>query len=220
VRYEVGEGDDLCFGDRQDGAFIVVAEPGAGEAVAVGGAAFLTNELLDDEHNAVLAAALLAPEPGTRVRVVEAPLPAGGGDESLRDLVPGGVQRALLQLGVAFVLYALWRAIRLGQPVPEEQPVAVAGSELVSATGRLLARTRAPAAAAETLRTDLRRRLVTRFGLPAGADPVALATFVAQRTRLAVDDVLAAVDDRPIRRDEDLVALTRAIASVNQEVPH
>src|SRR3546814_8139145 len=92
----------------------------------------------------MLAAPLLAPEPATTVRFLDPPVPAGGGDESLIDLIPPGVERALLQLGVAFVLYAVWRAIRLGRPVREDQPVRIAGSELVAAVGRLLGRTRRP----------------------------------------------------------------------------
>ena len=218
VHYAVPAGADLCFGSRQEGAFVVATEQGAGEVVAVGGAAFLTNELLDEHDNAVLAAALVAPEPGTRVRIVAAPLPAGGGDKGLADLVPGGVKRALVQLGIAFVLYALWRAIRLGRPVVEHQPVALAGSELVSATGRLLSRTRAPEAAGTALREDLRRRLRTRFGVPAEADPSLLASMVARRTGRPLDEVLAAVDDRPVNTDDDLVALSRAVAALNQEV--
>lgn len=219
VRYEVQESDDLCFGSRAGGAFVVASAQGRGEVVAVGGAAFATNDLLGDDDNAVLAVALLAPEPGMRVRVVDAPLPAGGGDKTLGDLVPGGVKRALLQLALAFVAYAAWRAVRLGRPVAEAQPVQLAGSELVSATGRLRSRSRAPAASAIELRDDLRRRLRTRFGVHPDADVATLATIVARRTGLAVEDVLAAVDDRPVATDTELVALTRAVTALNQEVP-
>lgn len=140
VRYEVAGADALCLAD-QSAAFVVARSSGAGDVVSVGGAAALTNELLDERDNAVLAAGLLAPVPGTTVRFVEPPVPAGGGQKSLAELVPPGVRRGLVQLGIAFVLYALWRATRLGQPVREEQPVRIAGSELVSAVGRLLART-------------------------------------------------------------------------------
>ncbi len=219
VRYEVGEADELCFGSRPDGAFVVVAQEGGGEVVAVGGAAFATNDRLGEDDNAVLAVALLAPEPGMRVRVVDAPLPAGGGDKTLADLVPGGVKRALLQLALAFVAYAVWRAVRLGRPVTEDQLVQLAGSELVSATGRLRSRSRAPAASAAELREDLRRRLRTRFGVHPEADAATLAALVARRTGLADEAVLAAVDDRPVTTDDDLVALTRAVAVLNQEVP-
>jgi hypothetical protein len=218
VRFEVTESDELCFGDREDGAFVVTREAGRGQVVAVGGAAFVTNELLDEQDNAVLAATLLAPRQSTTVRFVEAPIPAGGGDKTLGDLVPGGVKRAIAQLAVAFVLYALWRAIRFGRPVPEDQPVEIAGSELVAAIGRLLSRTRSPAAAAETLRAGVRRSLRARLGLPAVVSSDVLAEVAAARTGIDVDTVRAAVDERPVTTDADLVAVARAAASVHQEV--
>ena len=219
ARYEVGEGDDLCFGDRSEGAFVVARASGRGDVVAVGGAAFATNELLDEADNAVLAATLLAPEPGERVRFVDAPLPAGGGDRTLGDLVPAGVKRALAQLAAAFALYALWRSIRLGRPVPEDQPVDIASSELVAAIGRLLGRTRSPGAAADTLREELRRTLRTRLGVPVDAPARTLAEITAARTGASVDAVLHAVDDRPVATDDELVALARAVAAIHQEVP-
>jgi hypothetical protein len=218
VRFRVGSDDQLCFGDRVDGAFVVARTEGRGTLVAVGGAAFLTNELLAERDNAVLAAALLAPESGTAVRFVEAPLPAGGGDKTLGDLVPAGVKRGLLQLAIAFVLYAAWRAIRLGRPVLEDQPVEVAGSELVAAIGRLLARTRAPGAAAETLRGELRRALRTRLGVPPTADAQAIAAIVVARTDLELASVLEAIDERPVTTDAELEAVARAVSSVHQEV--
>jgi hypothetical protein len=218
VSFEIGSDDQLCFGDRRDGAFVLAKDEGQGTLVAVGGAAFATNELLDERDNAVLAAALLAPTSGTTVRFVDAPLPAGGGDKTLADLVPAGVKRGLLQLAVAFVLYALWRAIRLGRPVAEDQPVEVASSELVAAIGRLLGRTRAPGAAAETLRAELRRSLRTRLGVPPSADARTLAGVVAARTGTDVDRVLEAVDERPVTTDAELAAVARAVASIHQEV--
>lgn len=218
VRFEVTGSDDLCFGDREDGAFVVSREAGGGQVVAVGGAAFVTNELLDEHDNAVLAATLLAPSPRTAVRIVDAPIPAGGGDKTLGDLVPGGVKRAVAQLAVAFVLYALWRAIRFGRPVPEDQPVEVAGSELVAAIGRLLSRTRSPGSAAETLRAGVRRSLRARLGVPAAVSGELLAEVVSARTGIDVDTVRTAVDERPVTTDADLVAVARAAASVHQEV--
>jgi hypothetical protein len=218
VRFQVGSDDQLCFGDREDGAFVVTRTAGRGDVVAVGGAAFVTNELLDERDNAVLAAALLAPARGTAVRFVDAPVPAGGGDKTLGDLVPAGVERGLLQLAIAFVVYAAWRAIRLGQPVVEDQPVEVAGSELVAAVGRLLARTHAPGVAAETLRGELRRALRTRLGVPPSADATVLASVVAARTRLELEQVLEAIDERPVTTDAELGAVARAVASVQQEV--
>lgn len=217
-RFDAAEADDVCFADGGD-AFIVRYPLVGGDVVAIGGAAFLTNELLDEADNAVLAAALLAPEGSGTVRFVEAPVPSGGGDESLGDLVPDRVTRALLQLGIAFGLYALWRAIRLGQPVEEAQPVQLAGSELVSAVGRLLARTRAPGAAASTLRDALRRRLRTRLGVTADAPPDVLVDVTAARTGVDRDTVRTALADDPVGSDDELLAVARAAARINQEVP-
>lgn len=219
VRFRPAETDGICFGDRRDGAFVVLTAVGSGQVVALGGAAFLTNGLLGHDDNAVLAAALLAPEAGVHVRVVEPPVPAGGGDKTLRDLVPGGVQRALVQLGLAFVLYAVWRAIRLGQPVPEDQPVEIAGSELVSAVGRLLSRARDPDAAATALREGARRALRARLGVPPEAPDSVLADVAVARLGLPRDDVLTAVGDRPVTTDAELVTVARAVASIHQEVP-
>jgi len=218
VRFRVASDDELCFGNREEGAFVVTRGAGRGDVVAVGGAAFVTNELLDERDNAVLAAALLAPVAGTSVRFIDAPVPAGGGDKSLSDLVPAGVKRGLLQLAIAFVLYALWRAIRLGRPVVEDQPVDVAGSELVAAIGRLLARTHARGAAAETLRSELRRTLRTRLGVPPSADTNTLAAVVAARSGLELELVLEAIDERPVTTDAELGAVARAVSSIQQEV--
>ena len=116
------------------------------------------------------------------------------------------------------MLYALWRSIRLGRPVAEDQPVEVASSELVAAIGRLLGRTRAPGAAADTLRVELRRALRTRLGVPPDADARMLADIVAARTSIDVDRVLEAVDERPVTTDAELAAVARAVASIHQEV--
>jgi hypothetical protein len=219
VRLEAATGDQSCFGDAPTGGFVVARSVELGEVVAVGGAAFVTNDLLGHRDNAVLAATLLAPRPDQRVRFVDPPIPVGGGDKTLADLVPVGVKRGLLQLGVAFVLYALWRAIRLGRPVTEEQPVSIAGSELVAAVGRLLARTRSPGPVAEAMRTDLRRVVRDRLGIGSDVSDAALAELVAARTGLSATLVLDAIEERPITNGGELVAVARAVARIQQEVP-
>ncbi len=219
VRLEAGSGDQTCFGESASSAFVVARTVGLGGVVAVGGAAFVTNDRLGHRDNAVLAVTLLAPSRGLHVRVIEPPIPAGGGDKTLGDLVPPGVKRGLLQLGVAFVLYALWRAVRLGRPVIEDQPVSVAGSELVAAIGRLLARTHSPGPVADAMRIDLRHSLRARLG--AGPDvPIAtLAELAAARTGVSKERVLEAIDERPVTNDTELVAVARAVARIQQEVP-
>lgn len=217
ARYEPAGAPDRCLGDAE-ASFVVSRALGAGDVVAVGGAAVFTNDLLDARDNAVLAAGLLAPQAGTAVRIVDAPIPAGGGQRSLAELVSPGVRRGLIQLGIAFVLYAIWRAIRLGRPVPEDQPVRIAGSELVAAVGRLLARTGQPAAAAELLRGRLRRTLRARVGMPTSAPDEALAAAVARSTGVDPAHVHDAIDDRPVPDDDALVAAARSVSSISSEV--
>ena len=108
-RYDTGGSHSSCLGSL-DFAFVAARSEGAGEVVSIGGADFATNQRLDHDDNAVLAAALLAPGRGTSVRFVDAPLPAGGGDKTLGDLVSDGVRRLGWQLAIAFLVYAAWRA--------------------------------------------------------------------------------------------------------------
>ncbi|MEX2293671.1 MAG: DUF4350 domain-containing protein [Acidimicrobiales bacterium] len=211
-------GEASCFGDER-GAFVATESRGAGEVVAVAGAAFATNELLGRADNAVLATTLLAPMSNTTVRFVDPPIPAGGGDKTLGELVPSGVKRALVQLAVAFVLYAAWRAIRVGQPVAEDLPVEVASSDLVAAIGRLLARTDDPESVAEMLRANVRRVLRARLGVPNDAPAGGLIEVAAARTGLSEEQVRVALDERPVTNEAELVAVAQAVASMQQEVP-
>ena len=216
-RYDTGRAHSSCLGSR-DFAFVVAQAEGAGDIVAIGGAHFATNERLGHDDNAVLAAALLAPRPGTAVRFVDAPLPAGGGDKSLGELISDGVRRGGLQLAIAFLLFAAWRAVRLGRPVAETQPVEIAGSELVSAAGRLLERGRSAGGSADVLRTRLRRSLAVRFGVPPAAPPSTLAEVVAERSGADRSLIDTAIGEQPVTSDDELVAVADAIATVHQEV--
>jgi hypothetical protein len=223
VLYDVPEGSESCVGDRADGAFIVATDRGAGTVVAVGGSGMAVNVALARGENAPVMAALVAPRPGTDLAVLE-PHGAGGaaravpGGRTLADLVAPGVKRALVQLGIAFVLYALWRARRLGRPVAEPQPVAVAASELVAAVGNLLDRSGSPEHAGELLRADLRRFLADRAGVPAAAGDDVLAAVVAERTGLPAAELRHALGPEPVTGDAGLLALARTIDRIREEV--
>jgi hypothetical protein len=119
---------------------------------------------------------------------------------------------------VAFVIYALWRARRLGRPVAEPQPVAVAGSELVAATGNLLDRTESTAYAGELLRADLRRFLADHLGLPADSAPYVLATVAAERSRADPAALHRALGPEPVTDDAGLVTLAHTIDRIREEV--
>jgi hypothetical protein len=234
VLFEPDAGSTSCVGDQPGVGYIIATDQGTGTVVALGGSGLVVNAALAEGENAAVVGALVAPEAGTDVLVLEpGRLAAGsGGDRTLAELVPSAVKRAIVMLAVAFVIYALWRARRLGRPVPEPQPVAVAGSELVAAVGNLLDRTRSPAHAAELLRADLRRFLADQLGLPAASPPDVVAAVAAERTRVDEHQLRWALGAPPrdspmagpaaaapaITDDAGLVALARTIDHIREEV--
>jgi hypothetical protein len=216
VGFDVPATGTPCF-PSPGGAFVAVADVGRGTVVGIGGAGALTNSSLGEVDNAVLAGALLAPREGTHVAVLR-PAAIGGGGRSLNDLVAPGVKGALVQLGVAFLLYALWRARRLGAPVLEPQPVPLAASELVVAVGQLLQRAGRRDQAGALLRADLRRRLAERLGLPLDAPAEAVATAASARTGVPVERLRAALAPAHLARDDELIALSAEVAAVEEVV--
>ncbi|CAN5155885.1 DUF4350 domain-containing protein [soil metagenome] len=216
--YRVPAAAESCFGEGGT-AFLTVEGQGAGFVVSLGGPHVLVNARLAEADNSVLVAALLAPRAGTEVVLLQPPGP-GEGEETLIDLVSPNVKQAVVQLGVAFALYVTWRARRLGRPVPEPQPVPIAGSELVSAVGELLHQSRSPERAAGTLRAHLRRTLSERLGVPAGAPADVVAAVVTARTNAHADDVAAALAETPVTTEAGLVEMARRVESVRQEVVH
>ena len=215
ARFIVERGDTSCFGDGER-AFLLARPLGSGTVVSVGGPRPFVNSRLGEADNGALAVALLAPRDGAGVAFVEANA-VGAGRKDLLDLVPDRVFQGVLQLVVAFVLYALWRARRLGRPVPEVQPVAIPASGLVRAVGRLRQRSRSTDRAATAIRIDARRLLAQRYGLAPGTSPAVIAELTATRTGLTAEQVLLAIDDRPIPDETALVALARQIDTVRQE---
>jgi len=213
VAFDAPAGTVACFG-----GLVTITDRDNGTVVAIGSLAVFTNELIGQFDNSVLLAALLAPTTGTHVTFLD---PRGAtGHLSLLDLVARRVKQAVVQLGVAFLFYALWRARRLGRPVAESQPVQIAGSELVGAIGQLLRRRHDPAPAAALLRADTRRRIAPDVGMTANAPVSALAAAVAARTGADPEHIASVIADTPISGDAGLVVLAGALESVRQEVRH
>lgn len=222
-----------CYGDIQ-GAFVVEARHGAGSVITLGSPYLWANARLQPSKedggepldNAAMALRLLGPTaagaaPGVRIAFVDAVPTAGvapNGSRSPLDLMPTGVKLALAQLIAAFVLYAWWRARRLGPVVTEKMPVEIAGSELIVAVGDLLRRKGTPQRAADVLRADARRDLSRRLGVPIDATPSALVAVVSARSGLEADHVLAVLADGPIDSPEALVRLANALSDIRQEV--
>lgn len=206
-----------CF-PVDEGFYLAARQEGSGTVLSLGGAAPFTNERLDEEHNAALAAAVLGARPGVRVTVLAAALP-GAGDETLTDLLPGGVRRGLWQLGAAFVALVLWRSRRLARPVAEPQPVAIPAADLVLATGNLLRHARRREDAADMLRRQLRRELAVRRGVPVDAQPELVVQALSSRGVPAAR-AAAALVPRPLADDAELVRAAAAIDELRNEVIH
>ncbi|HEX7187596.1 MAG TPA: DUF4350 domain-containing protein, partial [Actinomycetes bacterium] len=179
----------------------------------------LTNSRFDDEGNAALALGLL----GGHDRLVWylpslADVPSSAADRSFYDLVPDGVWWGLVQLAVAVLLLALWRARRLGPVVTEPLPVVVRAAEAVEGRARLYRRGGARDTAAEALRDALRSRLAALVGLPPRAEAPTVVDAVAARSRRTQGEVgsllygAAPADDAAlVRLADDLDALEREV---------
>ncbi|MGI8758529.1 MAG: DUF4350 domain-containing protein [Acidimicrobiales bacterium] len=218
VGYEIVEGSEGCF--RRDGSvFVAVAPVGEGTVVAVGGAGVFVNQVIGEADNAVLVAALLAPQPGTEVAFLQ-PAVLGSGNEGLADLVSHGVRAALWQLALAFLVYAAWRARRLGRPVAEAPPVELDASELVVAVGHLLQQARHHDAAARLVGDDLRRRLAERLGLAGDAPADQVAEVAANRSGIPVDRILSVIAPGALRSADALVAQVSEAEAIGREVVH
>ncbi len=211
-------GSTGCFATPAGGAFLVVQPLGAGELVLLGGPQVWVNANLGHQDNAVLAANLLAPSPaGPPVQWIVGPR-AGGGHKSLLQLMAARVKEGLIQLLVALVLLALWRARRLGRPVVETPAVELPGSELVVAVGNLLQQGGRLDDAAAMLRATTRRGIADQLGVAPTAPPETVATVVADRTGLDRDMILATVAGPPPAAEADLVTLARNADTIRQEL--
>ena len=215
IQFQAEPDDAVCFGDRFGGA-VVSRASGTGTVVAVGSRELFLNGVLGDADNSVLAAALLAPRPGTRVAFVHGAL-VGSGQRALADLVDEGIKWGLVQLGIAFVVLAVAKGRRLGRAIEEDLPVELAGSELTTAVGHLLERTRQPGRVAERLQRDLHGDLVRRLGLGADAPPGVVASTVAARTGLDAETVHDTLT-RSVVDDDGLILVSRRVAALRDEI--
>ena len=220
VVYDVAPRASGCF-TRDDGAFVVDVPTGDGHIVSVGGASTFTNQNLGTDDNAALAVALMAPREGTSVAVLYGMSPDGTSRATgISHLISPGVRFAMLEVLVAFLIFAWWRGRRLGQPVLEPQLVQIGGSELVAAVGNLMQQTHDPDRAARLLRADLRRRLAERLGLPPTSSAEVIAEVTSARSGVDRDVIARAVTDVPIRSEDELLDLARDIDRIRTEVLH
>ncbi|MGI8794417.1 MAG: DUF4350 domain-containing protein [Acidimicrobiales bacterium] len=202
-----------------DGHRLVARAEGAGTVIALVAPDVFVNSWIGVRDNAVLAVSLLAPVGGTAVHIIEPPAP-GEGRATLRELIRPSIRSGLLQLVVAFVFFAVWRARRLGPPVAEALPVDVPGSELVVAVGHLLQKSRRREQAAAMIRYDLRRVLGRRLGLGPDAPRDVLVRSVSVRSSLEPARIEEILFDSHPANDDDLVELAASLDNIRSEVLH
>ncbi|WP_175407263.1 DUF4350 domain-containing protein [Streptomyces sp. TRM64462] len=187
---------DQCYFTDGQPTLVKLEGDAGGDTVLLGSADILFNHRLADEGNASLALQLL----GSRNHLVwylpslDDPSAAQGRDdaddraedeESFLSLIPSGWLWGTLQLFLAAVLAAVWRARRLGPLVMERLPVAIRASEATEGRARLYHRANARDRAAAVLRAATRTRVAPLVGVTTREAHSPDALLPALSTRLA-----------------------------------
>lgn len=189
----------------------------------VGSGAPLTNIELGENGNAALMLNLLS---GHRRIVWLTPeqrsLPAASGPAQPGRpgpaLIPWAAWLIVIQLAIATALVAAWRARRLGSLITERLPVVVRASETVEGHGRLYQSRRARGRAAAALRGALLKRVVPALGLVPAAPEDAVTAALADRSRLAKQEITRIVYGPAPTTDAELVSLARSLDQLEKEV--
>ncbi|MFF3678974.1 DUF4350 domain-containing protein [Streptomyces sp. NPDC002120] len=225
-------GATACYPSGGHPTLLTLPAGTGGDTVLLGSETILLNESLAEEGNASLALQLLGSRPDLvwyLPSLADSDPDAGAGeDKSLFDLVPSGWSWALLQLFLAAVLAALWRARRLGPLVTEKLPVVIRASEATEGRARLYRKAGARDRAATVLRAAARERLAALTGVPPtrAHDPATLAPAVSARltddtrdgTRDGSRDVTALLFGPTPSDDAALVALADHLDALEREV--
>lgn len=170
-------GADSCYPSDGLPTLLRIDAPGNGDTVLLGSPDILYNHRLDKHGNASLALQLLGSRPDlvwylpslSDVSATEDGTDGnsdGESDSTFLDLIPSGWLWGTLQLALAAVLTAIWRARRLGPLVTERLPVAIRASESTEGRARLYRNVNARDRAASALRSATRTRLAPLLGVP------------------------------------------------------
>jgi len=215
----------LCY--STGGSASLVRYTAAGRVVTVlGSGNALTNGSLAHLGNAALALNLL----GVHTRIVwlvpgpglPGGVPGGGapanGQQSLLSLIPLPAYLVTIQLGIAVLLAAAWRARRLGPLVPEPLPVVVRASETVEGHAGLYRSRRARGRAAATLRTAMLARTLPALGLAPHTGPAEVAAAFSARSGSGQARIEAMLFGPVPGDDAALVALAHDLDALEREV--
>ncbi|HET6817191.1 MAG TPA: DUF4350 domain-containing protein [Mycobacteriales bacterium] len=208
-----------CYRNGVD-AGLFVYDTGHGRVVVLGSGRTFSNEWLGDEGDAALGLGLLSASPRLLWVVPRPPTqaPADRRSKGLLALLPDRVLWATLQLLLAVVVLALWRARRIGPVVPEPLPVVVRATETVEGRARLLRAARARDTAASALRAAAAERMRDRLGLASDTTPEAVVESVARRSKWRAADVLQTLYGPPPEGDSQLLRLSRDLDQLDRAV--
>jgi hypothetical protein len=218
--YSVSGASTRCY--RQPGGAALVSSTRANGAttIVLGSSATLTNDLLATEGDAALALGLLDTP---TVQWVSSGLVGGTAPKSqqgLFNLLPSRLLWATLQLFIAVVVFALWRARRLGRPVVEPLPVVVRAAETVEGRARLLHAARARDAAARALRNAAVRRLSHALRLGPEEDAASVTALVAERSGRPPAQINALLYGGEPADDAAFVKLAQELPRLESDIQH
>ncbi|MFE7976474.1 DUF4350 domain-containing protein [Streptomyces shenzhenensis] len=225
IRYTTTHLDaDSCYPSQRLATLVRVPETsGNGDTVVLGAPDILYNDRLDEQGNASLALQLL----GSRPHLVwylpslsDASATGTGDQKDFLDLLPSGWLWGTLQLFIAALLAAFWRARRLGPLVPERLPVAIRASETVEGRARLYRKADARDRAATALRSTTRTRLAPLVGVPVAQAHAPEALLPALSAHLHGDGqaLHSLLFGPPPADDAALIALTDRLDALEREV--
>jgi hypothetical protein len=207
-----------CYPQGEDAALIDTTRADGARTIAIGSAVTVTNAQLATAGDAALALGLLDTP---LVQWVPGNLNAGPPPPSQRGLVnllPSRLLWATLQLFIALVVLALWRARRLGRPVVEPLPVVVRAAETVEGRARLLHAAHARGTAARSLRLAAVRRLSHLLRLGPDEDPASVAALVAERTHQPAAEVTTLLYGGEPADDASLVRLAQQLPRLETSI--
>ncbi|MEU8452620.1 DUF4350 domain-containing protein [Streptomyces globisporus] len=232
-----------CYPSAGLPSLVVLPTGAGGDTVVLGSPDILHNERLDKQGNASLALQLLGSRPHLVWYLPSLTDPSattedgapGDGDEeqpeggarddsadesSFLDLVPSGWLWGTLQLALAAVLAAVWRARRLGPLVTERLPVAIRASESAEGRSLLYRKANARDRTADALRAASRTRLAPLAGVPArdAHTPDVLLPAVSARVTAPDRDLKTLLFGTAPSTDAALVLLADQLDALEREV--
>ena len=210
-------GATTCYFAHGGGSLVVSTRPSGGRTAVLGSAATLTNQHLASEGDAALALGLLDnPTIQWAPRSLQT-APAPGSQQGLFNLLPSRVLWATLQLLIAVLVLAIWRARRLGPLVTEPLPVVVRAAETVEGSGRLLHAARARDGAAAALRAATVERLARLLRVAPDAEPAVVTPVVAEHTGQPAATINALLYGDAPSDDAALVQLAGQLSSLESD---